>query len=250
MIKKVALRLSAAAIVLSGLIAGVAGPAHATGVASIPRAPLITVHSISVNLSNWSPAAGFGSRSPGWYTDASGIVHLQGAAKQILSSGSKAGLLGTLPKAARPSRNVFVIVHTFAGTYADVGIGRNGQIGLIDPRPPAVKDYSFVSLEGITFKRSGSVHAISVNLSNWTPAAGFGSRSPGWYIDGSGIVHLQGAAKRFSSAGSSANVLGTLPPAARPSRNVYVVVHTWAGTYADVGIGKNGQIGMIGARPP
>jgi len=153
MIKKVALRLSAAAIVLSGLIAGVAGPAHATGVASIPRAPLITVHSISVNFTNWSPAAGFGSRSPGWYTDASGIVHLQGAAKQISSSGSNAGLLGRLPKAARPSHNVFVIVHTFAGTYADLGISTNGQIGLISPRPPAVQDLSFVSLEGITFKR-------------------------------------------------------------------------------------------------
>ena len=149
----VALRFSAAAVVLSGLMAGVADPAHATGVPSIPRAPHITVHAISVNLSNWTPSAGFGSRSPGWYVDGSGIVHLQGAAKQFSSSGSKAGLLGTLPPAARPSRNVFVIVHTFAGTYADVGIGKNGQIGLIDPRPPAVKDYSFVSLEGITFKR-------------------------------------------------------------------------------------------------
>jgi len=148
-----ALRFSAAAVVLGGLMAGVAGPAHATGVPSIPRAPHITVHAISVNLVNWTPAAGFGSRSPGWYIDGSGIVHLQGAAKRFSSAGSSANVLGTLPPAARPSRNVYVVVHTWAGTYADVGIGKNGQIDMIGARPPAVTDYTFVSLEGITFKR-------------------------------------------------------------------------------------------------
>ena len=70
------LRLAAAAIVPSGLMVGAAHPANATGVPNVPRAPHITVHAISVNLSNWTPAAGFGSRSPGWYTDASRIVHL------------------------------------------------------------------------------------------------------------------------------------------------------------------------------
>jgi hypothetical protein len=48
---------------------------------------------------------------------------------------------------------VFTIVHTFNGTYADIAIQTNGQIGLIDPRPPAVKDYSFVSLEGISYQQ-------------------------------------------------------------------------------------------------
>ena len=38
--------------------------------------------------------------------------------------------------------------HTFNGTYADAPINLDGQIALIDPRPPAVKDYWFVSLEG------------------------------------------------------------------------------------------------------
>jgi hypothetical protein len=44
-------------------------------------------------------------------------------------------------------------VHTFNGTYADISIGSNGQIGLINPRAPAVKDYSFVSLEGISYQQ-------------------------------------------------------------------------------------------------
>jgi hypothetical protein len=44
-------------------------------------------------------------------------------------------------------------VHTFNGTYADVAITPSGQIELIDPRTPAVKDYSFVSLECITYQQ-------------------------------------------------------------------------------------------------
>jgi hypothetical protein len=80
-------------------------------------------------------------------------VHLIGAAKQSATGGSNPNLLGTLPPAASPSRVVYTIVHTFNGTYADIAINPNGQIDLIDPKPPAVKDYSFVSLECITYQQ-------------------------------------------------------------------------------------------------
>jgi len=80
-------------------------------------------------------------------------VHLTGAAKQTVGTGGNANLLGTLPSAAAPTRDVYAIVHTFNGTYANIFIGSNGQISLIDPRAPAVKDYSFVSLEGISYQQ-------------------------------------------------------------------------------------------------
>jgi hypothetical protein len=210
----------------------------------------ITTHPISVNLVNWSPFAMFSSRSPAWYSDRSGVVHLQGAARQVMTSGPDANLLGTLPKAASPSRSVYFIVHTFAGTYADLAIGPSGKILMIDPRPPAIKDYTFVSLEGITFRRSGAVHAIAVNHANWSANARFGSTAPGWYTDRSGLVHLQGAARQTSAAGRNAELVGTLPKAVRPSRSVYFIVHTFAGTYADVAIGPSGKILMIDPRPP
>jgi hypothetical protein len=66
-------------------------------------------------------------------------VHLVGAAKQTTAVGSNPNLLGTLSAAASPKRVVYAIVHTFSGTYADIAINPNGQIGLINPRPPAVK---------------------------------------------------------------------------------------------------------------
>jgi hypothetical protein len=43
--------------------------------------------------------------------------------------------------------------HTFNGTYADLGIEPNGQIDIISPRPHASQDFSFVSLEGITYRQ-------------------------------------------------------------------------------------------------
>lgn len=69
------------------------------------------------------------------------------------TAGSNPNLLGTLPAAASPNRVVYTIVHTFNGTYADIAITPSGQIVLIDPRLPAVKDYSFVSLECITYQQ-------------------------------------------------------------------------------------------------
>jgi hypothetical protein len=212
--------------------------------------PGVTTHPISVNLVNWSPFAMFASRTPAWYSDSSGVVHLEGAATQVSSAGPDANLLGTLPKAASPSRSVYFVVHTFAGTYADLGIEPNGKILMIDPRPPAVKDYTFVSLEGITFRRSGTVHAIAVNHTNWSASARFGSTSPAWYTDRSGLVHLQGAARQTSTTGRNAELVGTLPKAARPASSLYFIVHTFAGTYADLGIVPSGKILMIDPRPP
>jgi len=48
---------------------------------------------------------------------------------------------------------LFTIVHTFNGTYADLAIQPTGTIEVINPRPPTVTDYTFVSLESITYRR-------------------------------------------------------------------------------------------------
>jgi hypothetical protein len=126
-----------------------AGPAAAarTGAASSAPQP------IPVNTQNWSASAGFGSRPPAWYLDGSGVVHLQGAAKQIKASGADRTTIGTLPPAAAPSWTIYTVVITDPGTYADLAIEPDGTIALIDPRSPAVRDEGFVSLESISYRR-------------------------------------------------------------------------------------------------
>jgi hypothetical protein len=82
------------------------------------------------------------------------LDRLQGAATLTSLSGDF-GLLATLPAVIRPGRTVYTIVHTFDGTYADLAIQPSGQVQLIDPRPPMgggdTFDYTFVSLEGVTY---------------------------------------------------------------------------------------------------
>ena len=238
--RRLALRVAAGL----GAVAVAAGvtAAGATGASAAQAAPspLIPPVNIAVNTVNWSGSAGFGSASPSWFKDSFGIVHLQGAARQVNPTGTLRYVLGTLPAAARPARNVFVIVHTLAGTYADLEVAASGQINLIDPRPPAVKDYKFVSLEGITYRPSGTVAGIALNGASWSGSAGFGSTAPAWFTDGA-VVHLQGAARQTGTS----NLLGVLPPAARPARTVYVIVHTYLGTYADLEVAQSGQINLI-----
>lgn len=113
----------------------------------------IRVHPISVNGLNWSGHAGIGSRGPAWYTDSSGFVHLQGAVRQTSGSGPRAGLIGTLPRAARPPMFIYTITHTFGGTYSDLEITPDGRILRLGAHIPAVIDNSFLSLESITYKR-------------------------------------------------------------------------------------------------
>jgi hypothetical protein len=226
--------------------------AVSASLATASFASAATLHPITLNAANWSGSAGFGSTAPAFLIDGSGIVHLQGAAKQVSGVGSNADLIGTLPVAVRPRRDVYTVVHTFAGTYADLAITTRGQVELIPPRPPAVEDLAFVSLENISYQPAGRnpVTAIPVNAANWSSNAGFAASAPAAYKDNSGVVHLQGAAKQTSVSGPNPNLLGTLPISDRPPVQEYYVVHTFAGTYADLNISTNGTINLIGPRPP
>jgi hypothetical protein len=202
---------------------------------------------IALNTANYANS-GSPFRPAVWFTDGSGVVHLQGAVAQTSSSGSGANLIGTLPAAARPAETVYTVVLTTDG-YADLAVESNGQLALINPRPPEGTSYSFVSLESISYRRADTGNSIPLNTANWSGNAGFGSRVPRWYTDKSGIVHLQGAVTQTSS-GTGANLIGSLPPAARPSHNVFTIVHTFNGTYADLAVGSNGQISVIAPRSP
>jgi hypothetical protein len=240
------------------------GPAAATAGASTP---------IALNSQWWSGNAGFGTMAPTAYLDDYGLVHLQGAAKQInppcppfprtcVVHPSDPDLLGTLPGGSfatlsgvpiAPQHPVFTIAHTNFGTYADIVIEPNGQIWLIDPRPPAVKDYSFVSLEGISYDPGNNpippstCTQIQINGNNWSPDFKYDTKSPAaclyslpGEIPGSGGVHLEGAVTQIStqSSPSGPNVIGTIPDTGSdlPRYNIFTIAHTNFGTYADVEI--------------
>lgn len=250
----------------------VAAAALSLGSAAPARAGVGPGVPIAVNGVWWSANAGFGTIPPTAYSDDYGIVHLWGAARQSIRPcgprgcivGVDPNLLGTLPAGPDvPERNVFAIAHTNFGTYADLEINTSGQIWLIDPRPPGVKDYSFVSLEGISYdpRNNESLDPaiqIELNPNDWTPDTRFDTIAPAAYLDAGGTVHLEGAAVQWSTNSSplGPNVLGNLFPGNLwPLGNVFTIAHTNFGTYADLEItGVNapnpGEIILIGARQP
>jgi hypothetical protein len=131
-------------VAMSGSVAPVAAQ-------SFPASPIF-----DLNSQNWGNPNN-GSAALGWYKETGlvdpDVVHLQGGVTQTSSQGADANLIGTLSPAASPDRTVFAIVATNNGTYADIAVLPNGQIVLINPRSPAVKDFSFVSLECITYQQ-------------------------------------------------------------------------------------------------
>jgi hypothetical protein len=229
-------------------------------IAGTSRADTPATAPITLNTAYWSGSAGFGTIAPTAYLDGNGLVHLLGAAKgpppcpPRLYCPPDPNLLGSLPGGRwgpyTPNRDVYTIVHTNYGTYADLVIKTDGSIYLLPPRSPAVKDFAFVSLEGISYQPiSFPTGSIKLNGFNWSSTTGFATVAPAFYTDPDGFVHLEGAAKQTSTS-LDANLLGTLPSSAAPPHNVYTIAHTSFGTYADVVIQTNGEIRMIGARPP
>jgi hypothetical protein len=205
---------------------------------------------VPVNDANWSGQSRSDAVAPSAWRDGSGVVHLQGAVTQTSSHGPGTDVIGTLPEAFRPSRNVFTIAHSGAGTYVDLFISAlTGQIILTGAQGPAAADGRLVSLEGITFTDNADLR-ITVNTADYRGSTVFNTFAPSAYVDGSGIVHLVGAIRQMSGTETGPKLVGTVPAVARPSRDVYQIVPTNAGTYAGVVITSAGQIRIIGPRPP
>ncbi|MGO9973873.1 MAG: hypothetical protein ACLP01_13920 [Solirubrobacteraceae bacterium] len=135
---------------------------------------------ITVNTANWTGSAGFASAAPGWYKDSFGLVHLEGAAKQTSASGGLSAItLGTLPKAARPARDLYFMAHTFDGTYAVIQIDTDGTI-LVD-RPAAPVGVHATEQQGAT---------VTAMLSRPRALALLVSAERGGRLVNVGVVHL------------------------------------------------------------
>jgi hypothetical protein len=229
--------------------------AMVTGLALVSAGPASasTYYPITVNTANWSGSAGFGSRPPGLTVDSSGVIHLQGALRQFSAAGSGAdwiGCTGSAPLCAwgPPGRTVYTIAHTLGGSYADLAIDSNGSIWLIPSSNTPIPD-GFLSLEGISYL--GFVHGggpitqiqLASNWYSYTPQYNYGASSASWWEDSNQTVHFSGGVQERTTTPGWAQLIGWIPTYAAPWQgDVYTIVHTLGGTYADLDITPDGRI--------
>ena len=67
----------------------------------------------------------------------------------MYAGGPGSDLIGWIK--VHPAQMVYAVVSSGAGTYVDLSIDTAGEVRVIGPRPPAVADYSYVSLDGIIY---------------------------------------------------------------------------------------------------
>ena len=196
--------------------------------------------------SNWysnAPQYNYGASSASWWEDSNQTVHLEGGVQELTTTSGYPQLIGWIPTyAAPPQGDVYTIVATLGGTYADLQIGKDGSIWLL---PSGNTNASFVSLEGVTYSRLGApgFHPL-VPAVGWSASTTYGSAPLGWYKDPDGIVHLEGGVTQGVGGTST---IATIDLSAAPSANVFTIVHTFAGTYADLMITSGGAISVIDA---
>jgi hypothetical protein len=138
-----AIVISVLALILS---AGGGGAAYAATSAS--RAPAITWHKLTL-LHGWkSSQSQYASGNPE-YSVSNGVVYLAGSLHQASGTSQEFAIL---PKAARPTHDLWITVYTMSGTSGTLYIGANGDMAATSLTPADAQDYT--SLAAVSYPAS------------------------------------------------------------------------------------------------
>ncbi|HEY6276682.1 MAG TPA: hypothetical protein VIX86_10160 [Streptosporangiaceae bacterium] len=160
-----------------------------------------------------------------------GVVYLAGSLKQ--PSGSS-GKFAVLPKAYRPSHQLYLPVYTVSGTEGSLEIAPSGSMWLFG----SGSTKWFSSLAGVSFPIGLAPHKLTL-INGWqTSQIPWDSGNPAASID-DGIVHLSGSMHLPVGSNEEATIL---PPAYRPSHRLYLPVYTWNGTENSLEITPSGAV--------
>ena len=213
-----------------------AHPGHGPAVAAIRpgSAPRLTWHPIALS-NGWASAStpSLITGRPAWALR-NGIVYLRGAVKQTISGGS--GIIATLPAAARPVHDLYLIVYTSQEAPAELYLRHAGELEAYGGNSE-----SFFSLAAVSYPTAAvTTHPLALR-NGWTSDQPvYGTGNPAYAIS-NGVVYLAG-----SLHGGTSQVAFTLPKAARPAHGMYILVYTLGGTYGWVRILPTGRVEIGG----
>jgi hypothetical protein len=182
-----------------------------------------------LKLENGWTGGPFGTAQPA-ATLVSGVVHFQGA---MATSGTNP-VAFTLPPALRPASNVYVPVDLCNAANGRLLIQPSGQVS-VQAEGAFSGAQCFTSLDGASYVLQATTSLVPLN--GWTGGP-FGTAQPAATLM-SGVVHLRGA---ISGGGSTSSWVFTLPPALRPTTDVYVPVDLCNATNGRLLITPQGEV--------
>jgi hypothetical protein len=234
-------------------LAGVSFPA--AGTALQPLTPL---------TNGWQSAQSlYDTGNPAYYTSA-GITHLSGS----LTGGTPpdqsspypiaATYFATLPPGTSSSTAcALTSTYAFGGNVAALDIEPDGTMGAYNSANTAD---SFTTLSGITVPQDGAAWQPLSLLDIWeySPAIcsenGAISNMPSYYVSGN-VVYLSGAmgipdnGPCATTDCTPASEFAILPPAARPTHDLYLLITDDVGGYYSLHIAPSGAMYIFGLTP-
>jgi hypothetical protein len=198
-------------------LAGVSFPAATT-----------SVHTLSL-LNGWQSSQSVYSNGDPAYAVAGGVVHLSGSLDQPSGTNDE---FAVLPKAARPAHTLYLTVYTDADTTGVLKISPNGVMLAYQGNAQA-----FTSLAGVSFPAATTAtHPLSL-LNGWKSSqSAYGTGRPAYTVTG-GVVYLSGSLNQPSGSNIK---FAVLPPAARPTHNLWITTYTYNGTVGALAITPSG----------
>jgi hypothetical protein len=215
-----------ALLAVAALLAGaVALPQSALAAAG----PSVTFTKLKL-LNGWGTYPG--SASPA-IADISGIVYFKGAITTSTTNTNNVAFV--LPPGFRPAKYVNVPVDMCGTTSGELNIAPTGVTEVISQGANS-NATCFTSLDGASFALSTKSFSTLKLAPGWTEFDNLFRNAAA--RDVGGIVHLEGEIKTAHSQSAAF----TLPPAFRPSKNVYALINLCTGSIGRLDITPSGAV--------
>jgi hypothetical protein len=227
---------AAAVTVLSSLIGG---GAAAAAPARVPAAG-VSWHPLTV-INGWTSFTAFGTGAPRWAVR-NGIVYLSGSMHQTSGSATE---FAVLPKAARPSRTLYINVFTDDFTLGRIVVDPNGDAYVESLTYVAAQEYT--SLAAISYPaKATATHKLAL-INGWQSCQScYGTGDPSYSALG-GVVYLSGSLQRPTG---SKDVFAVLPRSARPAHALAIGVYANGGSIGELHILPDGMMSVsLGGTP-
>jgi hypothetical protein len=222
---------AAAAATLTMLSSLIGGGVAAAAPARVPAAG-VTWHKLKM-LNGWASFAALGTGAPRWAVK-NGIVYLAGSIRQTSGSDDE---FAVLPKAARPSRRLYISVFTEDLTLGWIFVEPDGHVYVESLTYGDAQAYT--SLAAISYPaKATATHKLAL-VNGWRSCQScFGTGDPSYSVR-DGVVYLAGSLQHPTG---SKDVFAVLPRSARPANALAIGIYAYGGSIGELTIAPDGKM--------